>query len=234
MAAQTIFNWILTWADGDTPGAGSQSADSSGTNGQFWKIGEKMDAIFSLPTSSLKSAIIGAAQLKTTVCDGVTVQLNGTTNKIEVKDPTSKIPAGGLATATLADRAVTPVKTSHDNKRTKHVYGPYIWNAATVDTASYCTLANVTNLITAPVQRAGCVTGVAIQALGGGGVVQTFTWAYNEAGTGYCAVGDKIGLYTGDGVNYYIRINGVNKLTIATGSGYAGPLVGFIEYENAD
>jgi len=103
MSAQTIFGWINTWADGDNPGAGSQSADSNGLNGDWWKIGEKMAHIFNLPATSLKDAIIGGRNLKTDTADGSTIEQDATTKSLKVK-------AGGITATELATGAVTAGK----------------------------------------------------------------------------------------------------------------------------
>ena len=112
MAAQTILNWLNTWAQGDNPGAGSQSEDSSGINGNFWKIAAKLNVIFSLPASILKNAIIGAPQLKTDVTDNATLTQDGSTNKLKIKD-------SGVGTTQVANDAITGAKQSHDNPARK-------------------------------------------------------------------------------------------------------------------
>jgi len=82
----SFFAWIDNWASGDTPAAGSQSADSHSVNGQWYKIAEKMNVLFSLPANTLRSSIIDAAQLKSSVADDTTITKDASTGKLKVKD----------------------------------------------------------------------------------------------------------------------------------------------------
>jgi hypothetical protein len=148
MASQTIMNWLLTWADGDEPGAGSQSADSTGLNGQWWKIAEVLAGIFSLPSGALKASIIHGSNLNNDVVDmtsltrdgsgaicintgGVnhlmlgqitddsTIQKNGSTGMLEVKSvPQAKMAANSVGTAELIDANVTTAKIADANVTT--------------------------------------------------------------------------------------------------------------------
>lgn len=230
MAAQTIFNYVITWADGDIPSAGSQSQDSTAINGNWWKITAALNVIFNLPNLILRSAIIGKAQLKSDVCDGVTTQLNGTSGAIEIKDPTSKIPNGGLTTVMHADDSITSAKMPHDSTVRKMWYGPWMQVASQIGQADYIGVCD-SAINELPILRNGCITGVVVNA---NGTVYSATYAYNEAGNGYVVTGNKVSVYTNDGVNWKIRINGVDKLTVVVNNGSTGPLSVLIEIENVD
>jgi len=132
MAAQTIFGWVNTWAQGDQPGAGSQAADSSGVNGNWWKFAEKFNFLFSLPATVLKNAIIGAINLKTDVTDNATLTQDGTTNKLKVKD-------AGIGLTQISSGAIT-----------WGTYTPTLTNIANLDgsVTSACQYMRIGNVVT--------------------------------------------------------------------------------------
>lgn len=76
---------IGMWLDGENPGAGSQAGDSTGLNGNSWKldiaVGTEHNA-----NGTHKTNIIDGAQLKTTVADGSTIVHTGAPLKLGVKD----------------------------------------------------------------------------------------------------------------------------------------------------
>lgn len=83
MAMGDFGGWLKNWANGDNPQAGSQSTDSNGINGNWWKIWQAFLVLLNIPSLTIKSGIIGAAQLAAGVVDGVTMLLNGD-NKLAV------------------------------------------------------------------------------------------------------------------------------------------------------
>jgi len=72
------------WTDGENPGAGSQSVDSTGLNGDKIKLDTAVGAGHNADGSH-KANIIDGPSLKTTVADGSTLQLTGSPLKLNVK-----------------------------------------------------------------------------------------------------------------------------------------------------
>ena len=211
MAAQTIFNTIITWADHDQPGAGAQNADSAGINGNWWKIGSFLNFLFNLPSLSLKNAIIGALHLKTDVTDNTTLTQDGTTNKIKAKD-------GGIGATQLADASVTGPKISHENTRTKHFFNfrAFYTSGAWRVYSEGADLSVLTNL-GVPMTRAGIVTGISFALSNNTSVVSTQAYAASGALIGRFAAGDRIAVAVGQGssplytITTYLYVNGASQ-----------------------
>jgi len=72
------------WLDGENPGAGSQSVDSTGLNGDKIKIDLALGTEHD-PAGTHKADKIDGPSLKTTVADGSTLQASGTPRKLSVK-----------------------------------------------------------------------------------------------------------------------------------------------------
>jgi len=92
------------WDEGDNPGAGSKTVVSANTglNGN-WLILDTAVGIGHTAAGAHAADVIDGPNLKTTVADGVAIQLTGTPLKLNLKD-------GGIATAKIADDAVTAAK----------------------------------------------------------------------------------------------------------------------------
>ncbi len=94
------------WLDGENPGAGAQDADSLGLNGNVFKIDRITSKLAA--DGSLAAAAVLPANLDATVVDGVTLEQDGTTKKLQVKGL-------GIAAAQIAADAVTTVKILDGN-----------------------------------------------------------------------------------------------------------------------
>jgi len=92
------------WDESDNPGAGSKTVVSANTglNGN-WLILDTAVGTGHTAAGAHASDVIDGPNLKTTVADGVAIQLTGTPLKLNLKD-------GGIATAKIADDAVTADK----------------------------------------------------------------------------------------------------------------------------
>src|SRR3989304_9047637 len=90
-----------TWLDGENPGAGSQSVDSTGLNGNWSKL-DKFGVEHNADGTH-KAAVIDGANLKSTAADGSTLEQDATTKKLKIKDL-------GVSTGKIADNAVTTLK----------------------------------------------------------------------------------------------------------------------------
>jgi hypothetical protein len=95
-----------TWPDAENPGAGSQSVDSTGLNGNFIKLDTAVGSHHNADGTH-KANIIDKASLKTTVADASTIELDGT-NGLQVKD-------AGITAAKLATDAVETLKIKAAN-----------------------------------------------------------------------------------------------------------------------
>ena len=186
MATQTIFGFVNTWTDGDAPMAGSQTADSSGINGNWWKLAEKMAALFELPATTLKSAIINGAQLKTTVFDAVTLEQDSSTKKARIKDggvviakcgtdltDGSTLEQDGTTKKIRAKtKGITATQVSDNNVKAKSylrasvsdVGGNFYQIGGVVMTASHGI----------PIKRACSITAIRVRS--SGGIVASFTY----------------------------------------------------------
>jgi hypothetical protein len=111
MARTETDNGLLgMWAQGDNPGAGAQDgSDSNALNGNWVKI----DKLFIEHTTAgaHKSDVIDGPSLKTTVADGVTLELTGSPLKLQLKD-------GGITAAKLGTSCVTNTKISDNSVST--------------------------------------------------------------------------------------------------------------------
>jgi hypothetical protein len=104
-----------TWLDNENPGAGSQTVDNTGLNGNWLKIdravGQEHNA-----DGTHKMNIIGKSQLKTDVCDGVTIEKD-TTQGLRLKDggvTETKIANGAVTETKIGTGAVTNAKVAND------------------------------------------------------------------------------------------------------------------------
>lgn len=73
-----------TWTDGENPGAGSQSVDNTGLNGDKIKIDTAVGTEHNADGTHKADKIDGPS-LKTTVADGSSLEATGTPRKIQVK-----------------------------------------------------------------------------------------------------------------------------------------------------
>jgi hypothetical protein len=76
---------VNTWDDGDNPGAGSKTTDSQGLNGNFIRLSDAIKAEHTAVTGVHADTIIGKNNLKSSCCDGVTIELDAT-NGLQVRD----------------------------------------------------------------------------------------------------------------------------------------------------
>ena len=98
-----------TYTDGEYPGAGSQSVDSDGLNGNALKIDRAVGTEHNADGSHKANVIKGSNLVQTggdSVVDGATLEFNA--NKIRAKD-------GGISAAKLATDAVETLKIKDAN-----------------------------------------------------------------------------------------------------------------------
>lgn len=95
-----------TWAEGEAPGAGSQTEDNPGLNGNWIKIQRQVGTGHNADGTH-KNDIIDGPNLRTSVADGASLELTGSPLKLRVK-------ALGITTAMIADDAVTAAKLADD------------------------------------------------------------------------------------------------------------------------
>jgi hypothetical protein len=74
-----------TWTDNENPGAGSQTVDNTGLNGDKIKIDTAVGTGHNADGSH-KPAVIDGPSLKTTAADGSTLELAGSPAKLRIKD----------------------------------------------------------------------------------------------------------------------------------------------------
>jgi hypothetical protein len=105
-------SWLYHWDAGDNPGAGTKGADSTGLNGQWYKIDV---AVLTEHTSAGAhgSNVIHKGNLHTDVADGTTIERDGTNGL--------QIVAGGVDTTQLATDAVTTIKITDANVTTPKI-----------------------------------------------------------------------------------------------------------------
>lgn len=102
-----------TWLDAENPGAGSQTVDNTGLNGDKIKLDTAVGAEHNANGTHKDDKIDGPA-LKTTVADGSTLQASGTPRKLSVKDEGItgiKLNAGVVDNDSLEVSAATGAKT---------------------------------------------------------------------------------------------------------------------------
>jgi hypothetical protein len=94
-----------TWLDGENPGAGSQTVDNTGLNGNWIKLDT---GVFTEHTTAgaHKTNVIDGPNLKTTVADASTIELAGAPLKLNVK-------ALGIGTAQIAATTITAAKLAN-------------------------------------------------------------------------------------------------------------------------
>jgi hypothetical protein len=73
------------WTDNENPGAGSQTVDNTGLNGDKIKIDTAVGTGHN-PDGSHKADAIDGPSIKTTAVDGSSLQANGSPRKVSVKD----------------------------------------------------------------------------------------------------------------------------------------------------
>lgn len=95
------------WDDGDNPGAGSKSVDSHGLNGNFIRHSIAIKAEHTEGTGVHKDSVIGKNNLKNTVTDGITLELDPT-NGLQVRN-------GGITKLKLADDVADGVTIQRDS-----------------------------------------------------------------------------------------------------------------------
>lgn len=96
---------IAVWTQGEHPGAGTQDFtdfNDKGLGGNFKRLWRAIKTVLAYD-GSLNTNIVDGANLKSTVADGVTMEQDSVTKKLQVK-------AGGIGTTQLAADAVTKEK----------------------------------------------------------------------------------------------------------------------------
>ncbi len=129
-----------TWADGENPGAGSQTVNNSGLNGNWLKLDTAVGTEHNTDGTHKDDKIAGSS-IKAAFADGSTLEMSASTGSkaIRVKDDgvtgaklnsnvvdnttlevsassgtkTIRIKDGGVATAKIADAAVTTAKLEY-------------------------------------------------------------------------------------------------------------------------
>jgi hypothetical protein len=94
------------WIDGENPGAGSQSIDSTGLNGNWIKLDTAVGVAHN-PDGSHKTNIIDKANCKTTIADGSSIELHAT-NGLQIKAlgvTAAKMAANSIAVGGVAVQA---------------------------------------------------------------------------------------------------------------------------------
>jgi hypothetical protein len=97
-----------TWLDGENPGAGSQTVDSTGLNGNAIKLDTAV-GVAHTTAGAHKSGVIDGPNLAATAVDASSIQLAGAPLKLSVKAlgiVASMIAAGAVIAGKLADGAV--------------------------------------------------------------------------------------------------------------------------------
>lgn len=97
-----------TWTDGEDPGAGSQTVDSDGVNGDRLKLDTSVGAGHT-KAGAHKDDIIDGRNIKSSAVDGATLDVSASSGVkvLKVKDT-------GIDTAQLKDSAVTTVKIANN------------------------------------------------------------------------------------------------------------------------
>jgi hypothetical protein len=97
-----------TWLDGDNPGAGSQTVDSTGLNGNFIKLDTAV-GVGHTAAGAHKGGVIDGPNLAATAVDASSIQLSGAPLKLSVKAlgiVASMLAAGAVIAGKLADGAI--------------------------------------------------------------------------------------------------------------------------------
>lgn len=107
------------WTDGENPGAGSQSVDNTGLNGNWQKLDLAVGTEHN-PNGTHKSDVITGANLKNTIVDGSTLEASAATGAkaFRVKDlgiTSAKIAANAVIAGKLADGGVDTTARIADN-----------------------------------------------------------------------------------------------------------------------
>jgi hypothetical protein len=203
-----------TWLDNENPGAGSQTVDNTGLNGNWLKIdraiGQEHNA-----DGTHKTNIIGKSQLKTDVCDGVTIEKD-TTQGLRLKDGgitgakvnqtlfvdnatlefasnAMRVKPGGITNVHIANNAILANHIAHDNNRTKLIVVCGIPTSAGTDYARIGDV-NLSNSRGIVMPRAGSMTKLIVS--NDSGVITQATAAY---GVKTFAANSQITVYWYDG-----------------------------------
>jgi hypothetical protein len=129
------------WLDGDTPGAGSQTVDNTGLNGNFIKLDTAV-GVGHTTAGAHKNDVIDGPNLKTTSADATTIELSGAPLKLRVK-------ALGIAAAQLAAGAVTAGKIASGGVSTTAEIADGIISTAKLIDAAVTTVKLLDDAVTA-------------------------------------------------------------------------------------
>lgn len=212
------------WLDGENPGAGSQSVDNTGLNGNWQKL-ETAIATEHNANGTHKAASILKGYLHSAVADGATLELDATAG-LRIKDlgvSSGKIAANAVIAGKLADGAVdTAGRLAANVVTTAKILDANVTTAKIADgnvtaaklahdnnarklylhgiiksTTTYLRLSDVADTHNFRMLRAGAITGISAVDLtddSSDQQTQTYATAVSEA-TGKFSVGGRIGCY---------------------------------------
>ncbi|MFI5250791.1 MAG: hypothetical protein ACHQQQ_00040 [Bacteroidota bacterium] len=126
-----------TWSDKENPGAGSQDVDNTALNGNWIKLDTSLGAGHNADVTH-KNAIIDAANLKSSVADGLTLVQDSGTKKLKVNSSgigTTQLADGCVTTAKIADDAVTTAKLATSAVTTNELADSAVATAKIQDSA---------------------------------------------------------------------------------------------------
>jgi hypothetical protein len=104
----TALGNLGTWQQGENPGGGSQVADSNLLNGNWYKLDVGVFTEHGTDGTH-NNDVIDGPNLKTTVCDGTSIQLTGAPLELSIKDlgvTSGKIAANAVIAGKIADGGV--------------------------------------------------------------------------------------------------------------------------------
>lgn len=280
MSRSQYSSWLYVWDDGDNPGAGSKVADSTGLNGNWIKISTAFQAEHNTPSGTHKAAVIDKGNLKTTVADGSTLELDGSVG-LRVKDlgvTKAKLATSVADGSTLEKDASVGLRIKNDGVQAYKIkgtgsgkavddntiivnasgelevseiqytniahgifgrstmLGPFIYHTDQVGQNTYLEFgfhSTVSNrwVYACPAPAPGCI----IQAwlVDYLDHVASIYWGYDEGGAQWCDEGDILKINTDAGVNWKLKKNGSDILTLTSFglSPINGPITVYLLFE---
>ena len=253
-----------TWVDNENPGAGSQTVDNNGLNGNALKLDVAIGTEHNT-NGTHKSNIIDKGNLKTTVCDGSTLEKDGTVG-LRIKDlgvTSAKISANAVIAGKLADGAIetaarivdaiitgaklvaatiTGAKVAANtltsaNEHHDNGSRKNYFTFGGVNAASVSTVLNQQGVVVGiAMVRACCVTGFSVRTSGGNTHVPGTGWTYTTSGAFHFAANDVLTVVCDGTGAIDVYKNGGTKAGGVTGvaTGASLSVVATVEVENDD